>query len=618
MKKTLLLLSIFLLAIPSFAQKKEIKTVKQLTDSIQVIMQEEHIVGLTLGITTKDSVLFQGGLGYADLEAKRPVDEKTLFRLGSITKMFVAVGIRQLAQEGKLKLDDELKKIAPEVPFQNAWEATHPVRVIHLLEHTSGFDDIKLNRMYTNDNTVEYQGIEQMLAHKPSLVCRWKAGERYAYSNPNYVVLGYLIQKFSGKNYAKYLKENLLDSLGMTHSNFNPNSKFPQIDTKEYIYKNGKNTQIQSVTLIGGAQGALWSCAEDMNKFIQFFLKNGSPFFPPQVIEEIETPRTSLGARAGLKSGYGLGNHIAYTRGKSSWRGHSGLLGVCYSGCYYSRDLGVGFMISSNSNNLNYRIEGLIFSYLEQNTPDKKLVMQAIDTEAIAPFLGYYQFESPRNEIAAFSEKLQNLPQLYLKNNKLYLKPLTGSPTELVQTGNLIFAWKDTNIGSIAFVKGENGKNIMTMGGVYFEQTNAFFALSKRIIIVLAAIFMLSSFILGLVSFIRVIMGKLAWRDLIWHILPMFGVSALAWAVVELLDMQANSYRLAELTTINFTTLRIFLGTTIFGLVSVIILAFASHKLFKNRTSLFAWYFWIMGLSFCLIAFMLWQNDWIGLRTWAM
>ena len=152
MKNTLLTLLHLIFGLVSFSQKTgSINNIRQLTDSIRAIMRQEHITGLMLGITTKDSVLFSGGFGYADLDTRRTVDENTLFRMGSITKMFVSLGIMKLVNEGKLKLDDELKKIAPEVPFQNKWEATNPVRIIHLLEHTTGFDDIKINRMYSLD-----------------------------------------------------------------------------------------------------------------------------------------------------------------------------------------------------------------------------------------------------------------------------------------------------------------------------------------------------------------------------------------------------------------------------------------------------------------------------------
>ena len=193
--------------------------------------------------------------------------------------MFVSLAIMKLVEEGKLNLDDELKTIAPEVPFQNKWEITNPVRVVHLLEHTSAFDDIKLNRMYSLD-TNENTGIDMMLVQKNSMVCRWKPGERFAYSNPNYSVLGYIIEKITGKPYDQYLTENILTPLGMRNSNFNLRSKFPEKDVKEYIVKNGQTIAVKSVTLLSGPQGALWSSAEDMVIFLQLFLRNGSPFLP--------------------------------------------------------------------------------------------------------------------------------------------------------------------------------------------------------------------------------------------------------------------------------------------------------------------------------------------------
>src|SRR4028119_848371 len=136
MKKIISLLLICLPIHVLAQSKKSIKNVRELTDSIQRIVHQEHITGLMLAITSKDSILFSGGFGYADLNTRRPVNGTTLFRLGSITKSFVAIAIMQLVEEGKLHLDDELKKIAPEVRFKNPWESSHPVRIINLLEHT--------------------------------------------------------------------------------------------------------------------------------------------------------------------------------------------------------------------------------------------------------------------------------------------------------------------------------------------------------------------------------------------------------------------------------------------------------------------------------------------------
>ena len=618
MKNTSLILILLSFSTVSFSQKGgSINSIKQLTDSIEVIIKQENITGLMLGITTKDSVLFSGGFGYSDLNTRRSVNESTLFRMGSITKMFVSLGIMKLVNEGKLKLDDELKKIAPEVPFKNKWESTNPVRVVHLLEHTSAFDDIKLNRMYSLD-TKENTGIDMMLVHKNSMICRWKPGERFAYSNPNYAILGYIIEKISGKPYNQYLTEYILTPLGMMNSNFNLRSKFPQKDVKEYIVKNGKTIPVRSVTLLSGPPGALWSNADDMVRFLQLFLRNGDSLFSANTITEIETTHSSLAARSGQKNGYSLGNDNTFIGYSTfSFRGHGGLTGTCISSLKYNRELGIGFVLASNCNNNNYRVEELIVSYFEQNITPKNLSIQTIDKKAIEPFLGRYQFESPRNEITAFSDKFQNAPKIYLKNDRLYLKPLIGEPSELLQTGPMIFAWRGMN-KPLIFTKNDQGENVMLIGGIYFKQTSNFWAMFKRIILIIALIFALSSVILGVTSLIGIIIGKLSWRDTIPRIIPMIGFGLLVLAVLNLLEVQKYTYKLAELNTINSRTMIVFLGTAAFGIASIVSLFFSIRMFSKQKKRWFAYYFLLTSISLFFIAAILWQNGWIGLRTWAL
>ena len=619
MKNISLILILFLIATRSLSQETTSNNgIKQLTDSIAAIVKQENIAGLMLGITTKDTVIFSGGFGYADLATQRKVDEHTLFRMGSITKMFVSLGIMKLVNEGKLKLDDELKKMAPEIPFQNKWERTNPVRIVHLLEHTSAFDDIKLNRMYSFDDK-ENSGIDMMLVHNNSMKCRWKPGERYAYSNPNYAILGYLIEKISGKPYHQYLAENILLPLGMMNSNFNLRSKFPEKDVKEYIIKNGKIIPVQSVTLLSGAPGALWSSAADMVKFIQLFLHNGSPLFTPNTISEMETTHSSLAARSGQKNGYSLAiENTFFGYSKFPFRGHGGLTGTCVSSLKYNRELGIGFVVASNSNHSNYRVEELIVSYFEKNVPAKDLSTESINKKEIAPFLGRYQFKSPRNEISAFSDKFQNAPIIYLENDRLYFKPLIGDPSELLQTGSGTFAWKGMNMPLICFTKNDEGKNVMLIGGSYFEQTSNFWALFKRGSILLAILFAFSTFILGIVSLIGALIGQLRWRDLIQRIIPMIGVGLLVWAVLILLEVQNYTYKLAELNTVNWRTMIIFLGTSFFGIASILGLLFSFRMLRKEKKRWLAYYFLFTSISLIFITAILWQIGWIGLRTWAL
>ena len=389
----------------SWPQQKKQLSLQEVLDSVQSIVSTDHTPGLMLGITRKDSTVFSGGFGYADVKTGRKVNAQTLFRMGSITKMFVSLAILQLVSQGKLRLQDELKKIAPEIPFKNEWEQQHPVRIVHLLEHTAGFDDMKLNRMCSMDEK-EYTGKESMLLQKNSLVSRWPPGERFAYSNPGYVLLGYIIEKISGQSYDNYIAAHIFAPLGMQHSNLHPRSKMPAADTKQYVVHGGKIIEVPSVNVLMAPAGTLWSCADDMLTLLRLFIANGQPLFADSLINEMETVHSTLAAKSGLIGGYALGNSALFLYQTYGWRGHGGLMGTCFSTFAYNRRLGAGFIISSNGNQPNHRVEKLVADYLEQGALLSKPDTMATDPAAVAPFLGQYQFENPRNKIGAFKDKL--------------------------------------------------------------------------------------------------------------------------------------------------------------------------------------------------------------------
>jgi hypothetical protein len=231
--------------------------------------------------------------------------------------------------------------------------------------------------------------------------------------------------------------------------------------------------------------------------------------------------------------------------------------------------------------------------------------------------LGVYQFESPRNEISAFADKLQNLPKIYLSMNKLYFKPWIGEPTELLQLAPMTFALKGANTPQVVFIKIPAGKNCMLIGGDYFEKTSFFQAFTKRGIILFSIIFALSTYILGIVSFILAISGNLKWNTLLVRVLPMVGISFLIWAVYYLMDVRLYTYKLSVLGTMNPITLIIFGGTLAFGVISLATLV-SSLKTFIGSKGWFAWYFLFIGFSMSLITCILLANGWIGLRTWTL
>ena len=618
MKKTFLLLILWVTAYAVQAQSsKKITTIKQLTDSIEVLMKREHIPGLMLGITTKDSVLFSGGLGLANIEEKRPVDAYQLYRLGSITKMFVALGIMQLQQEGKLNINDELKKIAPEIPFKNDWEAQSPVRIVNLLEHTTGFDDIKLNNFF-NIRPKDNAGLEAVLVHKNSLVTRWRPGERFAYSNPNYAILGYIIEKISKQPYDKYLTENILTPLGMTHSNFNLHKTDPKQEAQEYVYRDGKLIKIPTLSCSSGAFGTFRSCSADMIQFLQLFLHNGKPLFSESFIEEMEKTYQSLGVKAGLKSGYGLGNYQSHFYNKFIFHGHDGMVGSTYSNCMYNRELGVGYIMANSSNNPMWPIQRLIDTFLGENFTMKPIKTMALDEKAIEPYLGFYQFDSPRNAIAGFLDQLTTGARLYIKNDTLYNQTLMMEETALLPVAPLIFVKKGMSVPTIAFTVNREGKRVKIDMGAYFEKSSLGMAILYRLALFVSVVFMLFAVIFSVFSLVKAFMKKISFQQLLVRLLPVLALGALIWAVLNVMEVKTYIYLMPELSTITLRSVTIFVGTLLFALLSLLTLGIAIQQFRRTKSRWFAWYYLLTAFSLCFVMIILWQSDWIGLRTWAM
>ncbi len=587
--------------------------IKGITDTIQLMMKEEKITGLMLGITTKDSVLFSGGFGYADAEAGRKADEVSMFRLGSISKMFISAAILKLVQEGKLSLNDDLKKVAPDVPFQNKWESTHPVKIRHLLEHTAGFDDIKLNRFYSLD-TIENAGKPMMLLYKGSMVSRWKPGERHAYSNPGYTILGYIIEKKTGTPFDAYIAREFFHPLGMKNSNFNLRRKHPD-DVAEYAVISGESVKIPSVTVLSGAPGALWSSSSEMVKFIQFLLNNGNPVLGESMINQMETVRTPIVNTKGIGFGYALGNeNNNFPTAKYPMYGHNGLTGSCYSSLRYNRELGIGFIISSNSNYSGRKIEEFVVRKLQENFPNPEVETEPLAIEPLKPFLGFYVLRSPRHVISSFADELQFAPRLFLKDSVLFFKPLMGDPLALVQMGKGIFTFKNCNIPLIAFEKNDKGKNVMRLGGSYFVQQNFFIAAGYRLAVFASIIVAISIFLFLPAIIVRAIKGKLNPTAMWMSLIVAVGIIGLISAIVSLLHTQTYTFKLYEFGTINFRTLTIFLGTILFGVSAIASVVHRVNILRKNYPVIYKWYYSSLSLCLLFLFFILLINGWIGLR----
>lgn len=226
---------------------------------------ERGFMGAVL-VAKGGTVLLQKGYGMANLEWDIPNTPDTKFRLGSITKQFTATAILQLAEQGKLSLDDSVLKYAPEGP-----EIWKPITIHHLLNHTSGIESYTDMPSFAKPVTrrTPLTPLEIVMLSKDRQLL-FQPGEQFKYNNTGYVFLGYIVEKVSGMKYDEYVRSRILAPLGMNDSGYDWTRTVLKRRAAGYGYTPGSKSHANADYLdmsLPHAAGSLYSTARDLYKW---------------------------------------------------------------------------------------------------------------------------------------------------------------------------------------------------------------------------------------------------------------------------------------------------------------------------------------------------------------
>ena len=375
------------------------KTIPELEARIQKVLDSAKVAGIGLAIVRHDSVIYLGGLGRARVSPPMKATDSTLFRIGSTSKAFVALTAQALVREGKLSLDTPLAKALPGFWFKNAWEATDPVRIVNLLEHTSGFDDNSL-QSYANSDPKPLRLAEGLALDSATRVSRWRPGTRFSYCNTGPAIVALIIEKIEGKPFEQVVQERWFDPIGMrTATYFRPDSARSNVAT---LYDDDGTTVIPYWNVFIRPAGSINASARDMAAYVRFLLGRGTidakELLPRESIERMERSESSLGSRAGLTVGYGL--HLYRTADTTgfTWTGHGGaveggLSDVSYMPAY---DVGYTFQINSGNHGAYDKIARLVRAYVTLGlTPPVPPRTVPVSAATRARFTGWYRSVSP-------------------------------------------------------------------------------------------------------------------------------------------------------------------------------------------------------------------------------
>ncbi|MHC0439105.1 serine hydrolase [Flavobacterium sp. 3-210] len=257
---------LFLFTITTFAQDKA----KQIEQLLNKYNEYGQFNGSAL-VAENGKVIFKKGFGSANFEWNIPNQPDTKFRLGSITKQFTALLIVKLAEEGKIKLDVPITTYLPDYPKENGDKIT----IHNLLTHTSGIPNYTASPNFLKDKSRNPAKPEEFVKTFSSLPLEFTPGEKFNYSNSGYFLLGYIIEKITGKTYEQYLQEVILTPLKMTNTGF---------DHSEIIIKNRAAGYEKEGKILSNASfidmsipyaaGSLYSTVEDLYLWDQALYTN--------------------------------------------------------------------------------------------------------------------------------------------------------------------------------------------------------------------------------------------------------------------------------------------------------------------------------------------------------
>lgn len=319
-------------------------------------MAEKHCPGIAVGIVRGDELVYQGYFGWAEIKGKTPVSETTVFRIGSISKTFTAVGLMQQYEQGRFKLDTEFNSVMPYPVIESREPGCGPVTFKHMFTHTSGGGELMSYRsLWKPSQTLALpKGAE-----RPSLEEAYRIGIRtgvcpdvkWCYCNFCYGALGFSLEELSGMSFQDYTEERVLDPIGMELSTFYENeeilSNLAQGYSWDPLLKKFSEAGFWRIPIV--PMGNMFSTVPEMGEYLKALLHGGANshgrLVKPETLEFMFKTQYTVDERIGsMGITFAKGSTLLGTR----VLGHGGAVPGFGSSMYFAPDKGVGVIVFGN------------------------------------------------------------------------------------------------------------------------------------------------------------------------------------------------------------------------------------------------------------------------------
>ena len=585
------------------------------------IRMEYRVPGLAVALVSADSVIWIGCFGVADRNTGSLVTDSTLFRMASVAKSVEAVAVMKMIQEGRFGLDTPLDSLIPEIHIHNPWAATDPVKVVHLLEHSSGMEDIHHWEYFNvrHDPAISVRDYLDMSAKTRRLM--WRPGTRMAYSSHGYAVLRYVIEKKSGAPFLEYMNDSILPSLGMN------DSRFGMSEDKRFQLAQGYAGE--PVTWFPEYNGSLYSSIRDMAEFTSLFVCRGriagKQWLTESTVARMEKPQTTTAARNGLAVGYGPGLRTRYRDGVK-YIGHSGNIPGYTSIFAYYPECGKGYVFLMNTSSMRAfsTLCRQIHEFLLPDVAPTEPPPQTLTSEDLGQYAGYYHRSNPSLRImAAGSVLMPSDIRVEVVGDTLWEIDSDGGRHHLIPVAPRFFRRPGQSEATVIFARDDEGNQVMA-DPIYFDEyvkDSGLVRLTYRIIAIACIGIALSAVIYGMLWLIVTLAARpkarpIGMTELLARLAPASAVMALVGAVVWI-ALASGPAELVATGLSNAATIFLFIATIAFPVLTVANLGVVSYFL-KGKAGLVSKvYFSVVATCLCVMTVFMSYWGLIGFRAWA-
>jgi CubicO group peptidase (beta-lactamase class C family) len=268
---------------------------------IQREMKKNDIVGLSIVLVDGQRLIWAQGFGYADERKDITATPETVYRIGSLTKLFTASAVMRLAEQSKLSIDKPLQTYLAEFSIRTRFDEHAAITPRNMMTHHSGLPTDYQKGMWSKNpdsfTTVTDLLKDEYMAYPPELI--------FSYSNIGYDLLGHVIERITGQDYALHIQSTLLHPLGMRHSGFTPPAA-SRLMSAGYF----RGTEMEDPALRDIPAGGMYSTVLDLSRFIKMIFANGAAndrqiLAPGTVAEMLRPQNTQVPLDLGLRVGLG-------------------------------------------------------------------------------------------------------------------------------------------------------------------------------------------------------------------------------------------------------------------------------------------------------------------------